>query len=81
MTIDDLRRVLAACAGESNNTSLGGNILDWDFDDLGYDSLALMETAARIEQEYGASIPDDHIIEFRTPRQLLDFVNGVLATA
>jgi len=81
MTIDDLRRVLAACAGESNNISLGGNILDWNFDDLGYDSLALMETAARIEQEYGAPIPDDHITEFRTPRQLLDFVNGVLATA
>lgn len=79
MTINDLRRVLASCAGESDNTRWGGDILDWDFDDLGYDSLARMETAARIEQRYGVHIPDEHITELRTPRQLLDFVNGALA--
>lgn len=80
MTIDDLRRVLAACAGESDNAPVDTDIHDWNFDDLGYDSLALMETATRIEQEYGLHIPEEHISEFRTPRQLLDFVNGVLAT-
>jgi act minimal PKS acyl carrier protein len=79
MTIDELRSVLAACAGKSDNTPLGENVLDWDFEDLGYDSLALMETAARIAKEYGVHIPDEHIVELRTPRLLLDFVNGVPA--
>jgi act minimal PKS acyl carrier protein len=80
MTIEDLRRMIAACAGESDNTPLGENVLDWDFDDLGYDSLARMETAALIAKEYRVQIPDEHITKLRTPRQLLDFVNGVLAT-
>lgn len=80
MTIDDLRCVLVSCAGESDNTPFGENILDWDFDDLGYDSLAWMETAARIEQEYGVHIPDERITDLRTPRQVLEFVNSALAT-
>jgi act minimal PKS acyl carrier protein len=81
MTIDDLRRVLTACAGETDNTSLDENTLDWYFDDLGYDSLAQMEMAARIAKEYGVHIPDEHITELRTPRQLLNFVNSALASA
>lgn len=80
MTIDDLHRVLTVCAGESDGIPAGEEILDWDFDDLGYDSLARMETAARIEQEYGVHIPDEHITELRTPRQVLGFVNGALLT-
>ncbi len=79
--IDDLRRVLVACAGESDDTPLGEDTLDWDFDDLGYDSLAQMDTAARIGREYGVHIPDEYITELRTPRQVLDFVNGAGATA
>jgi act minimal PKS acyl carrier protein len=80
MTIEDLRRVLTACAGESDAASWDEDILDWGFDDLGYDSLARMETAAHIEQAYGVHIPDEDITELRTPRQVLDFVNGALAT-
>jgi act minimal PKS acyl carrier protein len=71
--------VLAACAGESDNNPWGEDVLDWDFDDLGYDSLALMESSTRIAQEYNVHIPDEHITELRTPRQLLNFVNGAIA--
>ncbi|MDA3624711.1 acyl carrier protein [Saccharopolyspora oryzae] len=76
MTIDDLRRILVECAGEDEATELGADAIDTDFDDLGYDSLALMETAARIRQELGVVIPDDQVVELRTPRQVLDAVNG-----
>jgi act minimal PKS acyl carrier protein len=76
MTIDDLRDVLAACAGGAENASLNGDFSDLDFEELGYDSLALMETAARIEQDYGVHLPDDLVTELRTPRELLDFVTG-----
>jgi act minimal PKS chain-length factor (CLF/KS beta) len=79
MTIDDLHRVLAACAGDNTDVPWGEEVVDWDFDDLGYDSLARIETAARIKQEYGVHIPDERVIELATPRQMLDFVNGVLA--
>lgn len=79
MTIDDLRRILKAGAGERDDGSLGGEVQDSDFDDLGYDSLALMETAARIQHEYGVHTPDDRIIELRTPREVVDFVNNAIA--
>ncbi|MGX8904937.1 acyl carrier protein [Streptomyces netropsis] len=79
MTIDDLRRVLIECAGETDDGSLSGDIQDQDFASLGYDSLALMETAARITAEFGVQIPDERIAELRTPREVLDLVNDSLA--
>jgi act minimal PKS acyl carrier protein len=75
MTIDDLRTILVACAGESEGV-LDGDIRDRDFDELGYDSLALMETAARIRSDFGVTIPDERIAELRTPGEILDLVNG-----
>ncbi|MGW3290684.1 acyl carrier protein [Streptomyces sp. NPDC001002] len=71
MTIDDLRRILAECAGEDEAVDLGGDILDATFADLGYDSLALMETAARIEREFGVAVPEDEFTGTATPRAVL----------
>ncbi|WP_179816048.1 acyl carrier protein [Allostreptomyces psammosilenae] len=76
MALDDIRRLLTACAGADGNAALAGDIMDTDFGDLGYDSLALMEMAARIEQERGVKIPDEVITELRTPRAVLETVNG-----
>ncbi|UNO43008.1 acyl carrier protein [Streptomyces sp. MST-110588] len=73
--IDDLRRILVACAGEEDGVDLTGDILDTAFEDLGYDSLALMETAAAIQQEYGVTLPDEEVATARTPRALLDLIN------
>jgi minimal PKS acyl carrier protein len=75
MTIDDLRTILVACAGESDGV-LDGDIRNVDFDELGYDSLALMETAARIRSDFGVTIPDERIADLRTPGEILDLVNG-----
>lgn len=74
MNVDDLKRILVECAGEDETVDLGGDILDKPFADLGYDSLALMETAARIKQEYGVGISDEEIAGVQTPRVLLDLV-------
>ncbi|MCC3767138.1 acyl carrier protein [Streptomyces sp. UNOC14_S4] len=79
MDIDTLRRILADCAGEDESTDPHGDILDVPFEDLGYDSLALMESAARIKQDYGCDVSDDLLAELRTPRALLDLVNSSLA--
>ena len=56
MTLDDLRTLLIACAGADEGSDLSGDILDTPFEDLGYDSLALMETAARIEKSHVAAV-------------------------
>ncbi|MFE9746847.1 acyl carrier protein [Saccharothrix saharensis] len=81
MTIDDLRTILVSCAGEEESADLRADIADVPFSDLGYDSLALMETAARIERDFGISLPDEVMVELETPRALLDLVNDNLAGA
>ncbi|MET9383875.1 acyl carrier protein [Streptomyces sp. NPDC002928] len=75
-TLDDLKRVMRECAGEDESVDLDGDILDSPFEDLGYDSLALLETATRIERERGVSVPEEVLSGAKTPRLLLDAVNS-----
>lgn len=81
MTINDLHRILVACAGEAEGVVFDNSAQDTDFADLGYDSLALMEAATRIEQEFGVKVPDERIPDLRTPRDLLELVNGAVVEA
>ncbi|MDI3422624.1 acyl carrier protein [Streptomyces luteolus] len=76
MTIDDLHRILADCGGASEDWPRGADVHDRRFEELGYDSLALMEAAVRIEKEYGTPVPDELIPTLSTPRDVLDLVNG-----
>jgi minimal PKS acyl carrier protein len=73
--LPDLRRILLEGAGAVQGVNLGEEILDSNFEDLGYDSIAIMETAARISREYGVAIDDESLLSARTPRLLLDLVN------
>ncbi|MBT2368635.1 acyl carrier protein [Streptomyces sp. ISL-10] len=73
MTLDDVRRILAECAGDEG-TSLDGDILDSTFEELGYDSLAVMEATTVVEREYGVEPPSNP----KTPRDLLQAVNVAL---
>lgn len=75
-TLEDLKRILREGAGADEDVDLDGDILDADFDDLGYDSLALLETASRISREYAVALDDDVVIAARTPRDLLKVVNN-----
>ncbi|MFD0206397.1 MULTISPECIES: acyl carrier protein [Saccharothrix] len=76
ITLDDLRRILRQSAGADEGVDLDGDILDLEFADLGYDSLALMETASRITREYGIALDDEAALTATTPRRLLAVVNG-----
>jgi minimal PKS acyl carrier protein len=76
VTIDVLKRILRESAGDATTTTLGGDILDVRFEDLGYDSLALLETAGRIEREYGIRLVDETVDIALTPRELLTAVNN-----
>lgn len=75
-TMDDLRRVMRECAGEDESMTLEGDILDSPFEELGDDSLALLETATRIGRERDVTVPEDRLSGAKTPRLLLDAVNS-----
>ncbi|GAA2962451.1 acyl carrier protein [Streptomyces enissocaesilis] len=80
-TIEALKQILLESAGADENIDLDGDILDTDFEALGYESLALLETGGRIEREYGISLDDDIFTDHRTPRALVAAVNTCLKDA
>jgi act minimal PKS acyl carrier protein len=77
-TIEDLKRILLEGAGADEGVDLDADILDTDFEELGYESLALLETGGRIEREYGISLDDDIFADNRTPRALVAAINAQL---
>jgi minimal PKS acyl carrier protein len=79
LTIEDLRRILREAAGEEEGIDLDGDILDLSFEELGYDSLALLEAASRIEREHGIRLEDSTVTDAGTPQSLLSIVNRHLA--
>ncbi|MFD9795649.1 acyl carrier protein [Streptomyces sp. NPDC059070] len=80
-TLDDLKRILLEAAGADEGVDLDGDILDTEFEVLGYESLALLETGGRIEREYGISLDDDALTDATTPRALIEVVNNQLSSA
>ena len=82
-TTADLTHALRAAAGEDGGSlGLDGEeVLDRTFADLGYDSLAVMETASLVEREFGVSLPEDDLASIETLREFIGFVNGRLSTA
>ncbi|MDV6263931.1 phosphopantetheine-binding protein [Rhodococcoides yunnanense] len=78
-TIHDLTRIMREGVGVDEGVDLDGDIVDVEFEMLGYESLALLETGNRIEREYGAIIDDETLTAVKTPRDLIASVNSVLA--
>ncbi|MGW0499657.1 acyl carrier protein [Streptomyces sp. NPDC003007] len=77
-TVCDLKRILREGAGADESVDLDGEILDIDFESLGYESLAMLETGGRIEREFDVTLDDDTLTDARTPRALIEAVNGAL---
>ncbi len=76
-TLDDLRRILREGSGETEG--LDGEIEYVEFEDLGYESIALLETTSRISREFGVTLDDEAVVEATTPHALVDLVNEELA--
>ena len=80
MLIEDLRRILTECAGaDEEQAELGDDVLDHTLEELGYDSLAVLETTARIAQEFGVALEDGAIAGQQTLQGVLDAVNNAVA--
>ncbi|WP_344807598.1 acyl carrier protein [Microlunatus ginsengisoli] len=75
---DQLVEAMRAAAGEDESTDLASTVFEASFADLGYDSLAVLEIASRIEREYGIDLPEDTMAGVETPAELVDLVNGQL---
>ncbi|WP_369250093.1 acyl carrier protein [Streptomyces sp. R41] len=80
LTLADLTRILRQSAGDEG-IDLDGDILDTTFTDLGYDSLALLEAASRVERELGVKLSEETVGEAETPRLFLALVNEPVAAS
>ncbi|MEU9213808.1 acyl carrier protein [Streptomyces sp. NPDC048415] len=78
ITISDLQTIMRQCAGEAEDALPLEQAADRPFDELGYDSLALLETHSRIERDYGIELSEDEVGGINTARELVDFVNSLL---
>jgi act minimal PKS acyl carrier protein len=81
LTVDDLKRILREVAGADETVDFDADILDTTFPDLGYDSLALLETGSRIQRDFAVALDDETVTSAQTPRALPDAVNAQLALA
>jgi minimal PKS acyl carrier protein len=75
ITLSDLVSALRTCAGEVEDVDLGGDIAECTFTDLGYDSIALLETLARLADRHGLVLGEDVLTDLETPAELLRRVN------
>jgi act minimal PKS acyl carrier protein len=80
-TVDDLRQALLTCAGKAADVDLDGEIADIDFADLGYDSLALIETSSFLARRLAIGLPEDALAETPTPRRFVELINASLTAA
>lgn len=81
LTISGLQEILHEAAGGDDSVQFGPDVLDTPFLELGFDSLALLETVALIKRKYGVAVADDELADLQTPRELLNKVNSGLAAA
>ncbi|RJQ81696.1 acyl carrier protein [Amycolatopsis panacis] len=78
-TLDDLLVIMRECAGEPEVHALDDSAADVPFDELGYDSVALIEIIGQIGRDVGITFPDELTTEHTTPATLVHLVNGALA--
>ncbi|GAB3483340.1 acyl carrier protein [Nocardiopsis coralliicola] len=78
LSLEELKAVLKAAAGEAEGVDLSGDITEVSFADLGYDSLAILETGSRIEKRFHIDLEEDDLVAAETPGELLKLVNARL---
>ena len=74
-TAERVRRVVARLSPARVPTVVSEDRI---VEDLGYDSLAMLEAAGQTQRRYAVTLVDDAVVEARTPREFLTLVNGEL---
>ncbi|MFG3254476.1 acyl carrier protein [Streptomyces sp. NPDC048172] len=81
LRLAELTTIMRECLGEEEDTALEGDIADVDFGDLGFDSLAVLETVSRVERELKIKVPEEELAQAQTPAAFLKVVNAYLNAA
>jgi|UniRef100_A0AAU3IA59 act minimal PKS acyl carrier protein len=79
LELTDLITLLRECAGEEEGVDLDGDVLDVPFAELGYDSLAVLQTTGRIERDFDVLLDEEAVDEAETPRAYLELINRALS--
>ena len=77
MTIDDLRAIMRGSVGAGGPDSVA-DFATSTFEELGCDSLALLEISAVIAHRFEVRVPDGAMEQARTPRDAVDLVNRLV---
>ncbi|MET9341818.1 acyl carrier protein [Nonomuraea sp. NPDC003804] len=78
LTLEKLIELTRTYAGEAEEAALGDDIIDVLFEQLGYDSVALLEVLSQIKHRYGLDLSDETVGRQRTPRDVLATVNEAI---
>jgi act minimal PKS acyl carrier protein len=79
LAVGDLARVLLECAGpDEDSLPVGEDTIDVPFEELGYDSLGLLNTVGRLERDLQVRLGDE-VARAKTPRLMLELINQAVA--
>jgi len=77
---DDLTGIMRQCAGFDHGQDLNGPVLDISYEEMGFDSLAILEIQAEIERQLGVRFGDNAMETSSTPAITISYVNDLLKT-
>ncbi len=73
MTLDELKEVIAEVLGvDEDSVTAEANLID----DLGADSLSIMELHMEIEEKTGVKIPDEAVADIHTVQDVMDAIEA-----
>ncbi|HEY0167791.1 MAG TPA: acyl carrier protein [Jatrophihabitans sp.] len=79
ISMEDLKRALREGSGVDESIDLDLKVETMTFEELGYDSLAILETGLRLGREHGVEIADDDLADVERPQELVSAINRALA--
>ena len=79
LELNDLYTMMIEAAGVEHHAVV--DAAERGFEDLGYDSLAVLELFGRIERVTGISFPEEAAHDLLSPAAVIAYVNGSLTPA
>ncbi|MEW1639548.1 phosphopantetheine-binding protein [Streptomyces sp. NPDC093801] len=80
LELTDLTRILRIWGGEEECVELTEDVQDLYWDELGYDSLSVLQTTGSIERKFDVLLDGELLERGDTPRRFLELVNRVLGS-
>ncbi|MEV7546107.1 phosphopantetheine-binding protein [Streptomyces sp. NPDC089915] len=80
MNLDELRTIMRQC-GVEDGVDLDGDILDLEWLELGYDSLAVLEITTAVQHAARTPLPEEEVALLTTPRLLLERLGSLTPAA